>query len=55
MMDEDHHEDEIDAEGMFDALGNQMHDNKYDLQQRLDTFWDMDKNKDAFITTVTRA
>merc|ERR1712086_43120 len=49
------HDDEFenhdpDAVGMFDALGNQMRDNKYDLQHRLDVFWRMDKNKDAFLT-----
>jgi len=52
LMEDDHHEDEVEAEGMFDALGNQMHDNKFDLQHRLDSFWDMDKNKDAFLTEI---
>ena len=55
LMEQEHgynEDDQVDAVGMIDALGNQMHDNKYDLQHRLESFFEMDKNKDAFLTEV---
>merc|ERR1712046_277343 len=54
LHDMDHEMDthEPEAPGMIDALGNQMHDTKYDLMHRLEEFWSMDKNKDAFLSDV---
>jgi len=49
-LDHDLDEHEPEAPGMIDALGNQMHDTKYDLLHRLEEFWDLDKNKDAFLS-----
>jgi hypothetical protein len=49
-MDDDH-DDHVEAEGMIDPLGNQMHDSEIDLKHRMEEFWDMDKNKDAFLST----
>lgn len=47
--DNDHWEHEQEAPGMIDALGNQMHDTKYDLQHRLSEFLALDLNKNAFL------
>jgi len=47
--DKDHWDHEEEAPGMIDALGNQMHDTKYDLKHRMEEFYSIDVNKDAFI------
>jgi len=49
-LDHDHLDHDPDAPGMINALGNQMLDNKYELQHRMEEFWELDINKDAFLT-----
>jgi hypothetical protein len=48
----DHLDSDPEAPGMYNALGDQMHDNKYELQHRLEEFWELDLNKDAFLSDV---